>query len=98
MQKMHFLLNFYLQKNSLSVTFLCTKSHKLCVIFLYAKKRSNHRRLRFSVWFVNNRTLLLSLNSTVWVWELYFIKMVPDVLLFRVRFSSKQRRSHGELI
>ena len=41
LKTIHFLLNFYMQKNSLSVTFLCTKIHTLCVIFLYAKNNGS---------------------------------------------------------
>ena len=40
---MHFALNFYMQKKSPSVTFLCTNIQTLCVTFLYWK----HCTLRY---------------------------------------------------
>ena len=49
-----------------------------------------------SVWFVNNRTLLSSLTSNVGGRDFSFLKMIHDALLFKVHFSSKHRRSHGE--
>ena len=57
---------------------------------------SSYFRSWLSVWFVNNCTFILSLTSNVGGWYLSFLKTIPDVLLFKVHFSSKQRRSHGE--
>ena len=96
---MKFPLHFYMQKQStFRYVIMYKKTHTLRHIFICKKQWSNHRRSRFSVWLVNNRTLLLSLTSTVGGQDIYFIKTISDVLLFRVNFSSKQRRSHSEYI